>query len=72
MLLHPFGNIGRQVGRGRAEPEILTERSALDVSLEVTMGSGGKGYSPSILGSRIHSHLGFARRREINAVSFFS
>ncbi|KAJ8261665.1 hypothetical protein GJAV_G00156920 [Gymnothorax javanicus] len=34
------------------------------------LGSEGKGYSPSILGSTIHSHLGSTRRREIDAVTY--
>ncbi|XP_033889164.1 CCR4-NOT transcription complex subunit 2 isoform X2 [Acipenser ruthenus] len=37
--------------------------------LQVAGRSEGKGYSPSILGCRIHSHLGSAGRREINAVT---
>ncbi|KAJ8008824.1 hypothetical protein DPEC_G00082430 [Dallia pectoralis] len=39
------------------------------MALEVEEGSGGKGYTPSILGGRIHSHLGSTRRSEINAVT---
>ncbi|XP_045066498.1 LOW QUALITY PROTEIN: CCR4-NOT transcription complex subunit 2 [Coregonus clupeaformis] len=46
-----------------------TPQQRQDMALEVEAGSEGKGYTPSILDCRVHSHLGSARRREINAVT---
>jgi hypothetical protein len=48
-----------------------TRQQLQEMPLEVEAGSEGKGCIPSILDVRVHSHLGSARRREINAVSFF-
>ncbi|XP_042169515.1 CCR4-NOT transcription complex subunit 2-like, partial [Oncorhynchus tshawytscha] len=56
------GNRSRK--RTRPAPQQLQE-----TPLEVEAGSEGKGCIPSILDVRVHSHLGSARRREINAVT---
>ncbi|XP_071187865.1 CCR4-NOT transcription complex subunit 2-like isoform X1 [Salvelinus alpinus] len=62
---------GRQFYRGNSRRKSThpTRQQLQEMPLEAEAGSEGKGGIPSILDFRVHSHLGSARRREINAVT---